>query len=178
MAELALRDPLGKNWGQIVSAIYDVTGDTVAADIEGEITRTRDEWNKEIAAIFEPANSVYSGHMPELVTSDDEIRRLYLMGIMGTVYFRRDNPYSAIGRGYDTLMPRYWQGTTFIWDYHLSSTVHAMLDPKVMKKYMNLWMKTDIHTHFGTECMNGGTAGPWYSVNDFASQTWNSLCTQ
>ena len=55
---------------------------------------------------------------------------------MGVIYFKRDNPLSTMGRTYDTLMPRYWQTVTFIWDYYLSGTVHAMLDPKVMKKYI------------------------------------------
>ncbi len=141
--------------------------------IENLFEINESEWNKQIKAIFTPGNSEYSGFLPELHTDDEDISRLYYMGVLGTVYFRRDNPYSVYGRAYDTLMPRYWQGTTFIWDYYLSSTVHALLDPEVMRKYIELWMRTDIHTHFGTEYLNGRTVGPWYSVNDFAL-TWIS----
>ena len=90
------------------------------------------------------------------------------MGIMGVIYFKRDNPLSTMGRTYDTLMPRYWQTVTFIWDYYLSGTVHAMLDPKVMKKYIQKWMKMDIHTCFGSEYISGKPVGPWYSINDHA----------
>jgi hypothetical protein len=43
-----------------------------------------------------------------------------------------------------------------------------MLDPAVMRKYLERWMSTDIHTCFGTEYITGGPVGPWYSVNDFA----------
>ena len=134
-------------------------------------SETEKKWDDEIEAIFTPGNSIYSGSLPALVTKDEEISRLYYTSILGTVYFRRDNPYSVYGRAYDTLMPRYWQTVTFIWDYQLSSLLHSLLDPKVMEKYLELWMHTDIHTHFGTEFLKGKTAGMWYSVNDFA-MTW------
>ncbi|MGD8778689.1 MAG: hypothetical protein PVH88_06970 [Ignavibacteria bacterium] len=129
------------------------------------------QWNDQIKAVFTEGNSEYSGFMPILDTQDKDISRLYYTGIIGTIYFRRDNPYSVYGRAYDTLMPRYWLGTTFIWDYYLSSRVHTLLDPEVMKKNIELWVKTDIHSHFGTEYLTGGTVGNWYSVNDFAL-TW------
>src|SRR5690606_3843626 len=118
-----------------------------------------------------PGNSRFSGSMPELETTDKEIAKLYNMGILGLIYFKRDNPYSVIGRTYDTLMPRYWQSVTFIWDYALSSFAHALLDPAVMNKYLEHWMKMDIHSHFGSEYLTGGPVGPWYSVNDFAMMT-------
>jgi hypothetical protein len=128
-------------------------------------------WNHQIAAVFTPGNSEYSGFLPTLSTADREIARLYDTAAIGLIYFRRDNPFSVYGRAYDTLMPRYWQGTTFIWDYFISSGAHALLDPAVMRKYIELWMQTDVHTHFGTEYLTGGTVGPWYAVNDFAL-TW------
>lgn len=146
--------------------------DSIANEkIENFFRSNEEDWNDQIKAIFTEGNSEYSGFMPILFTDDKDIARLYYTSIIGTIYFRRDNPYSVYGRAYDTLMPRYWQGTTFIWDYYLSSKVHALLDPDVMKKYVELWMKTDIHTHFGTEYLTGGTVGNWYSVNDFAL-TW------
>jgi len=89
------------------------------------------------------------------------------MAVLGVVYFKRDNPDSFYGRAYDTLMPRYWQSVTFIWDYALSSFVHSLLDPAVMKKNLEHWMKLDIHKHFGTEFLTGGPVGYWYAANDF-----------
>ena len=146
--------------------------DSIANEyIENIFIKTESEWNEQIKAVFTRGNSEYSGYMPTLYTSDKEISRLYYTGVIGTIYFRRDNPYSVYGRAYDTLMPRYWQGTTFIWDYYLSSKVHALLDPAVLQKYVELWIKTDIHTHFGTEYLKGETVGNWYSIND-AAITW------
>lgn len=142
--------------------------DSIAADPEGMMRMVRSRWEHEIDAIFTPDNDVYSGHLPILDTDDDEIRRVYHMGVLGVTYFRRDNPASVYGRAYDTLMPKYWQTVTFIWDYHLSGVVHALLDPKVMTKYMDTWLKMDIHSHFGTEYLTGSPVGYWYGVNDYA----------
>lgn len=140
----------------------------IISNVSDEIINCRNEWNEEIKSAFTPNNSRFSGSMPLLETTDKEIAKLYYMGVLGVIYFRRDNPYSILGRTYDTLMPKYWQSVTFIWDYALSSLTHALLDPAVMKKYIEHWMSMDVHKHFGTEYLTGGPVGPWYSVNDFA----------
>lgn len=142
--------------------------DRLISDVPGEIDRVRDDWNAELQAVFTPGNSRYSGHMPTLHTTDPEVLKVYQMGILGVIYFKRDNPYSVYGRAYDTLMPRYWHSVTFMWDYSLSTLVHALLDPVVMKKYLEHWMQLDIHQHFGSEYLTGAGVGSWYSVNDHA----------
>jgi hypothetical protein len=144
------------------------TYDQIANEAEEIIMNVHEEWNEEIKAAYTPGNSRFSGHIPELETTDKDILKLYNMGILGVIYFKRDNPYSVLGRTYDTLMPRYWQSVTFIWDYALSSLTHSLLDPAVQQKYLEHWMLMDIHKHFGTEYLTGGPVGPWYSVNDFA----------
>ncbi|MBC8402020.1 MAG: hypothetical protein H8E14_11070, partial [Candidatus Marinimicrobia bacterium] len=135
--------------GKEVSVIY-VLGQTVSTvqteyeaiinDIPGQLQRIRSDWNTELKAIFTPGNNRYSGSLPELETDDVAVQKLYNTGILGVIYFKRDNPHSVYGRAYDTLMPRYWQTVTFLWDYSLSSNVHALLDPKVMRKYLEFWM--------------------------------------
>lgn len=147
------------------------TYDSLIRRAEEEIQHVREEWNQELQAIFTPGNDRYSGHLPQLETSDSEISKIYQMGALGVVYFKRDTPYSVHGRVYGTLMPRYWQTVTFLWDYSLSSVVHALLDPAVMRKNLDLWMHLDIHKHFGTEFLTGAGMGPWYAVNDFAMST-------
>ena len=147
------------------------TYDEITNNSKDIIKNIHDEWNEEIKAAFTPGNSRFSGSMPLLETTDREISKLYNMGVLGIIYFKRDNPYSVLGRTYDTLMPRYWQSVTFIWDYALSSLTHALLDPEVMNKYLEHWMLMDVHKHFGTEYLTGGPVGPWYSVNDFAMMT-------
>jgi hypothetical protein len=165
----------GERWSvSYVKAVGESLADA-AAVYDGLITRVpsilqdiRREWNEELAAIFTPDNGRYSGHLPVLETTDKDVLRLYWMGALGVAYFKRTSPYSVIGRTYDTLSPRYWQSVTFLWDYSLSSLVHALLDPDVMRVHLEHWMSTDIYKHFGTEWVTGGPVGQWYSVNDFA----------
>ena len=145
-------------------AVFDI----LAADAESLVAQAEQAWNAELAAVFTPGNDNYSGHLPMLVTDDQDLRRIWLMGVIGVVYFKRDNPYSTMGRTYDTLMPRYWQCLTFLWDYSLSSMVHSLLDPDVMRRYLEHWMSTDVHTHMGTEWLTGQPVGMWYAVNDYA----------
>jgi hypothetical protein len=152
---------------QEATALFDV----LAPRATDEIERVRDDWNREIRSAFTEGSDRYSGFLPTLETSDRDILKLYHTGILGVIYFKRDTPHSVYGRAYATLMPRYWQPVTFIWDYMLSSVVHALLDPACMRKYLELWMHTDIHKHFGTEFLTGAGVGPWYSVNDFAMTT-------
>jgi hypothetical protein len=167
--------PAGGSWSAsyvltIGAAAEDAlaTYDALAVGPLAEIDRAERDWDAELAAVFTPGNDRYSGHLPMLQTSDPDLRRVWLMGVIGVVYFKRDNPYSVLGRTYDTLMPRYWQSLTFLWDYSLSALVHSLLDPEVMRRYLEHWISTDIHTHMGTEWLTGEPVGVWYAVNDYA----------
>ncbi len=144
------------------------TFDRLAADVPGTVAAATTGWDAELRAAFTPGNSRWSGNLPELHTENDALRRLYHLGAVGVMWFRRDSAASVLGRVYDTIMPRYWQTTTFIWDYTLSSVVHALLDPAPMRRQLTHWIGLDIHTHFGTEWQQGGPAGYWYAVNDYA----------
>lgn len=145
-------------------AVYD----RVAADVDGEIARAGREWDAEIAAAFTPDNDRYSGSLPVLETADDDLRRLYHAGVLGVIYFKRESPSAVVPRAYDTLMPRYWATTTFIWDYSLSSIVHALLDPAEMRAQLERWMALDVHSCYGSDWLTGRPVGMWYAVNDHA----------
>jgi hypothetical protein len=142
--------------------------DRVAADVPAVLAASEAMWDRELAAMFTPGNDSFSGSLPWLETDNAALRRLYLTGAVGVLYHRRDSPHSVVGRAYDTLMPRYWQTLTCIWETSLSSLTHALLDPDVLRRHLERWMATDVHTHFGTEWLTGSTAGNWYSVNDYA----------
>ncbi|MBC7796274.1 MAG: hypothetical protein H7Z37_05350, partial [Pyrinomonadaceae bacterium] len=130
--------------------------------------QSADGWNAELKAAFTPNNNRFSGHLPTLSTNDESLKRLYHTAVMSAVYFKRTTPQSVYGTTYVTLMPRYWETATFLWDISLSAMLFAMLDPKVLKRMMETWMTVDVHQHFGTEFLTGVGIGPWYSVNDFA----------
>lgn len=142
--------------------------DACVADVRDVIADAERLWDKALADAFDPDGDGFSGSLPILETSNEALRKLYWWGVLGVIWFRRDNPASVLGRTYDTLMPRYWQTTTFIWDYSLSSLTHALLDPEPMRRHIEHWIDLDTHAHFGTEWLTGGPVGYWYSVNDFA----------
>lgn len=142
--------------------------DHVVADVQAAVNASEEFWNHQLRAIFTPGNDEYSGNLPVLETSSDALRRLYWWGALGVIWFRREFAGNVLGRSYDTLMPNYWATTTFIWDFSLSSVVHALLDPVPMKRQLSQWVASDIHTHFGTSSLTGAPVGRWYSVNDYA----------
>ena len=141
---------------------------TACTNTPAVIAAAEHHWDKALADAFDPTTTGFSGSLPILETENETLRKLYWWGVLGVIWFRRDNPASVLGRTYDTLMPRYWQTTTFIWDYSLSSLTHALLDPAPMRRHIEHWIDLDTHAHFGTEWLTGGPVGQWYSVNDFA----------
>jgi hypothetical protein len=142
--------------------------DAIVNRFDAVAKATTDEWNAQLKAAFTPGNSIFSGHVPTLVTSDDSVKRIYHSAVMSALYFRRTTPHSVYGTTYVTLMPRYWETTTFLWDISLSAMLLSMLDPEIIKRMMETWMKLDVYKHFGTEFLTGAGVGPWYSVNDYA----------
>ena len=142
--------------------------DSVANSFDAVAKATTDEWNRQLRAAFTPGNDVFSGHVPTLVTTDENVKRIYHSAVMSALYFRRTTPHSVYGTTYVTLMPRYWETTTFLWDISLSAMLLSMLDPAVLRRMMETWMELDVYKHFGTEFLTGAGVGPWYSVNDYA----------
>ena len=142
--------------------------DAIVTSFDAVAKATTDGWNAQLKAAFTPGNSIFSGHVPTLVTTDDSVKRIYHSAVMSALYFRRTTPHSVYGTTYVTLMPRYWETTTFLWDISLSAMLLSMLDPEIIKRMMETWMKLDVYKHFGTEFLTGAGVGPWYSVNDYA----------
>jgi len=142
--------------------------DAIVNDFDAVAKATTDEWNAQLKAAFTPGNSIFSGHVPTLITSEESVKRIYHSAVMSALYFRRTTPHSVYGTTYVTLMPRYWETTTFLWDISLSAMLLSMLDPEIIKRMMETWMKLDVYKHFGTEFLTGAGVGPWYSVNDYA----------
>lgn len=142
--------------------------DSIVNNFETVLKSTTDEWNAEMKAAFTPGNGRYSGYVPTLVTTDESVKRLYHSAVMSALYFRRTTPHSVYGTTYVTLMPRYWETTTFLWDISLSAMLLSMLDPAILRRMMETWMTLDVYKHFGTEYLTGAGVGPWYSVNDYA----------
>jgi hypothetical protein len=122
-------------------------------------------------AAFTPGNARFSGSLPRLESNDPDLRRLYLLGTVAAIYMKRELPGVTGGRVYTTLMPRYWQTCTWIWDYQLGSTVNILLDPAVTRRLLETWASLDVHTFMATEWLTGRGVGNWYAANDYAMMT-------
>jgi len=142
--------------------------DSIINNFDAVAKATTDEWNAQLKAAFTPGNKIFSGHIPTLVTTDENVKRIYHSAVTSALYFRRTTPHSVYGTTYVTLMPRYWETTTFLWDISLSAMLLSMLDPAILRRMMETWMELDVYKHFGTEFLTGAGVGPWYSVNDYA----------
>lgn len=142
--------------------------DAITNSFDAVAKATTDDWNAEFKAAFTPNNDRFSGYLPTLVTTDDNVKRIYHSAVMSALFFKRTTPHSVYGTTYVTLAPRYWETTTFLWDISLSAMLLSMLDPAVLKRMMETWMTLDVYKHFGTEFLTGAGVGPWYSVNDYA----------
>jgi len=161
--------------GSVTILFFDVMGESKSEALEDyreltfrseDLARNSEEfWNRELSAVFEPESDRYPGHLPVLKTDNEDLRRLYYTGIVGTIYHKR---LWSEERTYVTLMPRYWQTPTFLWDISLSSSLFSLLDPEFLKRYIEKCLRMDIHSHHSVENLTGDGAGPWYSVNDFA----------
>ena len=110
--------------------------DTIVNNFDAVAQATNDEWNAQLKAAFTPNNPYFSGYVPTLVTSDDSVKRIYHNAVTHALYFRRTTPHSVYGTTYVTLMPRYWETTTFLWDISLSAMLLSMLDPEILKRMM------------------------------------------
>lgn len=126
------------------------------------------DWRAEIKAAFTPGNDRYSGHVPLLLTTDTDLRALYLNAVISVMYFKREHPAARFPRTYTTLLPRYWVTTSVINDWSLTALLLVLLDPACVRRMLEVWLERDIHRHFGTDYVSGDSSGNWYSCNDYA----------
>jgi hypothetical protein len=119
-----------------------------------------------LRAAFTPGNSEFSGYLPQLHTSNPLLWKLYYNGFAGMLFCRRVSPASVYGPTYITCV--YGASTSWIWDTMLTSLSMALLDPKVLRMLLEVWLTEDMHQHVATDFMTGHGVGPWgYAVNDY-----------
>ncbi|MCD6384680.1 hypothetical protein J7M23_02780 [Candidatus Sumerlaeota bacterium] len=126
------------------------------------------KWNDRIQKAFIPGNDLYSGHLPALITENEDLLRLYLMTTLGCLVLRRNNPISSYGTAYVTLSPNYWTTASFLWDMMIAAPFYALLDPEVMRKHIEVWLGVDIKNYLATDYVTGKPLGVWYAVNSSA----------
>ena len=124
----------------------------------GELAREQEEHvRRVIRAAFTPGNSVFSGYLPQLHTTNPYLWKLYYNGIAGLLFCRRDSPASVYGPTYITCT--YGATTSWVWDTMLTSLSMALLDPAVLRMLLEVWLTEDMHQHVATEFLEGEGVG-------------------
>ena len=131
-----------------------------------------------VKSAFTPGNSDFSGHLPRLVTNDESLWKLYHNGFANLLFARRLSPDSAYGPTYLTLSGHVLPTLSFPWDTSLTSLALALLDPLPLRNLVEVWLKSDMHSHHSTDYVTGEPVGPWYAVNDTAIVrcAWRYIC--
>ena len=127
---------------------------------KNEETRTR-----LLRAAFTPGNSEFSGHLPRLRTTNPDLWKLYYNGFAALIFCRRLSPDSVYGPTYITLS-RAIPTQSFIWDTMLTSLSLSLLDPRVLRSMIELWLARNMNEHQSTDYLTGQAVWPWYGVND------------
>lgn len=131
-----------------------------------------------LASAFSPHNSEFSGNLPRLVTNNESLWKLYHEGFANILFARRVSPDSVYGPTYLTLSGHVLPTLSFPWDTSLTSLALALLDPVPLRNLVEVWLRSDMHSHHSTDYVTGEPVGPWYAVNDTAIVrcAWRYVC--
>ena len=139
--------------------------DHLQAKVDRLLLENEESFAGILRAAFTPGNSLFSGHLPQLVTRDPALWKLYYIGFENLLVHRRASPDSVYGTTYATV-PRFAPTLSYIWDLMLTSLSVALLDPVALRSLLESWFIQDMHAHVATDYLTGKATGPWYGVND------------
>ncbi len=152
-----------------------VIGDDVDAALESydrqqarfsDLLRENEEtFTHLLRTAFTPGNSEFSGHLPQLVTRDPALWKLYYSGFTSLLVNRRLSPALPAGAVYLTI-PRF--ARIYPWDAGLTSLSLSLFDPQALRRLVENWLVQDMHQHFATDYLTGEGVGPGYGANDFS----------
>lgn len=141
--------------------------DRLQADFEGLRKRSEQEYASLVRAAFMPGNSRFSGHLPQLVTRDESLWKLYYVGFTNLLTMRRVSPNSVYGPTY-LVIPPLAPTASYIWDTMLTSLSLALLDPQVLRSMIEVWFTQDMYKHHATDYLTGQGVGNWYAANQMS----------
>jgi hypothetical protein len=125
------------------------------------------DWQQRFDAMFTPSNSMFSGNMPTLVTSDEQVRRVYYMSALSLLSVLRTG-FPVAPRVYVSNTPESNCTMMYFWDTREWATVFALFDPVTLKNCLRSWLSRGIYNGYAEEYLTGTLRGPWYSANDYS----------
>lgn len=148
--------------------------------------RWQEMWN----AAFTPGSRHFSGCLPALDFGDAALNRLYYMGVFALLNSRRRTRPAEPRARYATGGQAIWAGdahplstaytwggsegaptTSFLWELQLQAPLLAHLDPAVLRRQLEAFIRADMGSHWGIDVLTGRGVGMWYGVNDGALVT-------
>lgn len=138
----------------------------VKAHFGDEMKHSERQWDEEIRSAFTPGNSRFSGHFPVIDASDTNLKRLYDMSAVTLLLSKRTRRMGEPAKVYSSGMTGWVH--CFLWDGQMSASALSILDPVVLKKMIEHWIKKDPSTYMATNYVTGEGEAVWYAINDFA----------
>lgn len=135
------------------------------ASFRDSIKENEKVWDDRLHAAFTPGNSEFSGHLPQLVTRDPALWKIYYAGFLDVLLSRRVPSVSAYGPTF-IIDPRGISTLSYVWDTSLASLGIALLDPAALRRLLEAWFVAGMDEHYATEYLSGKAVGPWYAAND------------
>ena len=129
--------------------------------------RVATDWQEQFDAMFTPNNRDFSGNLPTLITSDEQVRRMYYMSAVSLLSVLRTG-FPVAPRVYVSNTPESDCTMMYFWDTREWATVFALLDPVTLKNCLRSWLAKGIYNGYAEEYLTGTLQGPWYSANDYS----------
>jgi len=139
----------------------------LAGDGKNAMALAKAERESRWKAMFEPGNKLFSGSLPQLVTDDAAVRRVYYMSLVSLLSVCREC-FPRQSRVYVSNSPEYDCTMIYFWDTREWATVFALLDPAMMRKCLLDWLTLNIHKGYAVDYLSGKLQGPFYSANDYS----------
>ena len=112
-----------------------------------------------IRSAFTPGNSEFSGHLPQLVTRDPSLWKLYYISFTNLLVNRRLSPDLPLGAAYLTI-PRF--ARIYPWDAGLTSLGLSLLDPQALRRMVERWFLLDMRNLCSSDYLTGEAVEPDY----------------
>lgn len=138
-----------------------------AGDFDETYARVKNDWQTRFDAMFTPHNKYFSGYLPTLVTKDREMRRIYYMSVVSLLSILRTG-FPVAPRVYVSNSPQSNCTMVYFWDTSEWANTFALLDPAMLKRYLESWLAKGIYNGYSEEYLTGHLEGPWYSANDLS----------
>ncbi len=138
-----------------------------ADNFNSAFEQVKKDWQTRFDAMFEPHNKYFSGYLPTLVTPDKDLRRMYYMSVMSLLSVLRTG-FPVAKRVYVSNSPQSNCTMVYFWDTSEWANTFALLDPAMLKEYLESWLSKGIYDGYAEEYLTGRLEGPWYSANDLS----------